>query len=316
MAGFSVANNEHFIRSNVWDTQLKRVFEDTLMGNTYCRMIPYWGGGALNMPSLGQTQSRDYVEGQQIIYDSVDTGNLTFTPGEYKSAATFITNKMKQDTFYMSELMSSFVPGQARALDLAMEIKLLGTGPLAQTAASTNAINTAPHRWIGTGTNETMSVIDFQKVRFALQKANVPMSGMIAIVDPSVEYALATQTNIVNGMSPVWGNIVKTGITTGMRFSTTIFGIDVWVSNNLRLNTATESISGLSTAVGAVNNLFFSTDAAALPFIGTIPQAPKVDSAYNHDFQREEFVTTCRFDYKLFRPENMVVIVTDTDQVV
>lgn len=314
MAGFSVANNEHLIRSNVWDTQLKRVFEDTLIGNKYVRMIPYWGGGALNIPSIGQAESRDYVEGQQIMYDSLDTGNLTFTPAEYKSSATYITNKMKQDTFYMNELMSTFVPSQARALAVAMEVKMLATGPAAQTAASTNSINTAAHRWVGSGVNETMSVLDFQRAKFALEKANVPMTGLIAIVDPTVEYALATQTNIVNGMSPIWGDIVKTGISTGMRFSTTIFGIDVWVSNNLKLNTTSETISSIASTVG-VNNLFFSTDSAATPLIGTIPQSPKVDSYYNHDFQREEFVTTCRYDYKLFRPENMIVVVTDTDQV-
>lgn len=72
MAGFSVANNEHLIRSNIWDTQLKRVLEDELMGNKLARMIPYWGGGAINIPSLGQALSRDYVEGQQVMYDAMD----------------------------------------------------------------------------------------------------------------------------------------------------------------------------------------------------------------------------------------------------
>jgi hypothetical protein len=147
-----------------------------------------------------------------------------------------------------------------------------------------------------------------------MQKANIPMTGLVSIVDPSVEYSLATQTNIVNGMSPVWGDIVKKGISTGMRFVTTIYGIDVWVSNNLRANTTSETISGLTSTVG-VNNIFFSTDATALPLIGTIPQPPKVDSYYNHDFQREEYVTSVRYDYKLYRPENFFSVVTDTDQV-
>src|SRR5678809_63950 len=147
MAGFSVANNEHLIRSNVWETQLKRVLEDELMGQRYCRMIPYWGGGTINIPSIGQALTHDYTEGQQVVYDAMDTGNFTFLPSKYKSAGTYITNKMKQDTFYMNELVSSFVPSQARAIAVTMETNFLAVGPAAQTAASTNSINTAAHRW-------------------------------------------------------------------------------------------------------------------------------------------------------------------------
>lgn len=317
MAGFSVANNEHLIRSNVWDKQIKHILEDQLQGNRYTKMIPYWGGGAINIPSIGQFLTHDYTEGQQIQYDSADTGNFTFTPTEYVSSATYITNKMKQDTFYMSELMATFSTGQARAIAVRMEVDALATGPAAQTAASTNSINTAAHRWIGSGTNETISIVDFAKAKFALQKANVPLTNLVAIVDPSVEYALATQTNLVNlSNNPTWGGIVKTGLAgdTGMRFITNIYGFDVYASNYLRTNTTSETISSVTASAG-VNNLFFSTSGDCLPIIGTVMQSPKVDSQYNQDFQREEYVTTARWDYALFRPENLVVVVTDTDQV-
>jgi hypothetical protein len=50
--------------------------------------------------------------------------------------------------------------------------------------------------------------------------------------------------------------------------------------------------------------------------VGSVRQAPRVDSEFNKDFQREEYVTTCRYGLKLYRPENVVVVVTDTDQVV
>lgn len=319
MAGFTTANNEHLIRSQIWDTDLQRVFSENLMGNRYVRMIPYWGGGTLNMPSLGQARTRDYVEGSQVQYDAMDTGNFTFLPTEYKSSATYITNKMKQDTFYMNELVSSFVPEQAQALAVAMEVSAFAAGPEGQTLANTNSINGASHRLVGSGTNETISVIDFQKARYALQKANVPLSNLIAIVDPSVEYALATQTNLVNfSNNPRWEGIIRTGVgggDTGMKFIVNIFGFDVYTSNFLKVNTASETIGGVTAAAG-VNNLFFSAASPrTLPVIGTVMQSPKVDSAYNHDFQREEYVTTCRFDHKLRNPDCLVTIVTDTDQV-
>ena len=98
----------------------------------------------------------------------------------------------------MSRLVSSFVPKMNRALQAAMEAKILSVGPDAQTAASTNAINGASHRWIGQGTNETIAPQDFAKALYALQKANVPLTNLVAIVDPSVEYALNTLSNLVN----------------------------------------------------------------------------------------------------------------------
>lgn len=317
MSGFSVAANDHLIRSNLWSSQLKEVFDAELMGMQYVDMITdFPDGTTINIPSIGQAEVLDYVEGQAVRYSSMDTGNFTFTIDQYKSSATFITNQMKQDSFYMGKLVSSFVPKQNRAIQAAMEAKILNVGPLAQTAASTNTINGAAHRWIGSGTNETMAPQDFAKALFALQKANVPMTNLVAIVDPSVEYALNTMTNLVNmSNNPRWEGIVGSGLSSGMRFIKNIYGFDVYTSQFLNLNTATENIGTPTTAVGAVNNLFFSAAGDAKPIVGAIRQSPNVDSEYNKDLQREEYVTTARYAFKLYRPENMVVVVTDTDQV-
>lgn len=215
----------------------------------------------------------------------------------------------------MSQLTSAFVPSMARALAVAMEVKALAVGPEAQTASSTNSINGAEHRWVGAGTNETMAVTDFAKLRFAFQKANVPMVNLIGIVDPSVEFALGTLTNLVNvSNNPTWQGIIKTGMTTGMKFLTSIYGIDLYTSNNLKVNAASETI-GSRTASAGVNNIFFSAASEVLPIVGAVRQPPKVDSEYNKDFQRDEYVTTCRYGVKMFRPENFVTILTDTDQV-
>jgi len=257
----------------------------------------------------------DYAEGQAVKYTAMDTGNFTFSIDQYKSSATYVTEKMKQDSFYMSRVIASFVPKMQRAISAAMETKILGVGPTAQTAADTNAINGAAHRWVGSGTNETIAPQDFAKALYALQKANVPLTNLVAIVDPSVEYALNTMTNLVNmSNNPRWEGIVTSGISSGMRFIRNIYGFDVYTSQYLQVNTSSETISSVTSAAG-VNNLFFSADATALPIVGLIRQAPKVDSEFNKDLQRDEYVTTCRYGFKLYRPENMVCVITDTDQV-
>jgi hypothetical protein len=316
MSGFSAANDDHLIRSNLWSNQIKEVFDGELYGWKHVDMITdFPDGDTLNIPSIGQAETLDYVEGQAIRYTAMDTGNFTFTITEYKSSATYITNKMKQDSFYMSRLVSSFVPKQSRALAVAMENDIMEIAPDGQTASDLNVINGADHRWVGSGTSETIDVVDFAKAKYALQKANVPMSNLVAIVDPSVEYKLSTMTNLVNlSNNPQWGGIVKTGISTGMRFITNIYGFDVYVSNYLKVNAASETIDSVTAAAG-VANLFFSATPEAVPFVGAIRQSPKVDSEYNKDMQRDEYVTTCRYGVKLFRPEAVCVVLTDTDQV-
>ncbi len=315
MAGWSTSTNEHLIRANIWQAGLDRVWEDELMGTRYVRMIDFPDGDTLNMPSLGQMETSDYAEGQAVKYNNADTGNFTFSITDYVQSGTYITNKMKQDSFYMSELMSSFVPAQARAIAVRMEVDVLSKGPDGQTATSTNAVNGIPHRWVGQGTNETISLLDFARARLALDKANAPRQGRVAILDPTCEFALGTLTNLVNvSNNPRWDGIIKTGMSTGMKFITNIYDFDVYTSNYLKVNTTSEAISGVTAAAG-VNNLFFSTAPDVLPIVGSIRQPPKVDSKYNQDFQREEFVTTCRWGFKLRYPQNMVVVLTDTDQV-
>jgi hypothetical protein len=316
MAGFSTNTNQHLIRSNIWSGQLKEVLEEELMGMRYVDMITdFPDGDTLNIPSIGQMEVQDFAEGQAVRYTAMDTGNFTFSINEYKSAATYITEKMKQDSFYTSRLVSSFVPKMRRALMKAIEVDVLSIGPDGQTVSDVNSINGADHRWVVSGTNETISVTDFAKALNSLQMANVPAVNLVAIVHPSVEYALNTLTNIVNvSNNPRWEGIIATGHSTGMRFVKNIFGFDIYTSINVK-NVGAETVDGLTVASGSVANLFFSAAPDVLPFVGSVRQPPKVDSEFNKDLQQEEYVTTCRYGFKLFRPENLCVVLTDTDQV-
>ncbi len=315
MAGISTSNTDHMIRSQLWSKQLKEYFEDQLIGMKYVKQITDFPDGELiNIPSIGQMVASDYEEGQAVKYSSLDTGNFTFQWTDYKQVSTFITQKMKQDSFYANELVSSFVPRMTRALDKAMEVDILSVGPDQQTASDYNLINGGRHRWVGSGTNETIGLADFVDARYALQKANIPLTNLIAIVDPSVELAFNKLSNLINvSNNPQWEGIVRDSIGTGMQFRFNVYGFDVYVSQNLKTGIA-ETIGG-RTATTGVANMFFSADSTALPIIGGVKQAPKVDSEFNKDYQRDEYVTTARWGFKLYRPENLVTVITDTDQV-
>jgi hypothetical protein len=315
MAGFSTGNNQHLIRANIWDPEIKEIFEDTLFATKYVDYLTgFPDGDTINIPSIGQMEVLDYQEGEAIRYTGMDTGNFTMSITEYKSSATYITNKMKQDSFYTAKLVSKFVPSMARAIAVAMEVDALAVGPDGQTVSDLNTINGGDHRFVASGTSQVMTTTDFARAKYALQKANVPMTNLVALVDPSVEFEFSTLTNLVNmNMNPRWEGIVKTGLSTGMRFITHVFGFDVYTSNNLKSGIS-ETIDSVAVTNG-VANLFFSAAPEALPYVGAVRQSPKVDSDYNKDLQREEYVTTCRYVHKLYRPEAQVVILSDSSQV-
>lgn len=311
MSGFTTQNTDYLIRSQIWSTQLKEVLEDELMGMKYVDMITdFPDGDTINIPSIGEMEQQDYVEGQAVKYTSMDTGNFQFSITDYVQSGTYITNKMKQDSFYVDRLISKFVPSQHRAIMTGIETKIMDVGPDGQTASDLNNINGAPHRFYAQGTGNVISVKDFALAKYSLQKANVPMTNLTAIVDPSAEYQLSTLTNLVNvSNNPQWDGIIRNGMSTGMKFFMNIYGFDVYISNYLKKG-VTETIDSQS-ATNGVANLFFSATQDILPFVGQIRQAPKVDGEYNKDFQREEFVTTCRYGFKLYRPENLVTVVSE-----
>lgn len=313
MSGFTTSAPDYLIRGEIWSTQLKEVLEDELLAVKYVNWLnEFPDGDTFTIPSVGQAQVDDYQEDTAVKYRAMDTGEFQFQITEYLSSATYITNKQKQDSFYMSQLTSMFVPKQNRAIMERLEADILGLQSQ-QTASSLNKINGAAHRFVAGGTNEVMRVEDFAKAKYALGKANVPMTNLIAIVDPSVAFAIETAPNLANiSNNPMWEGIVSTGMVTGMRFAKNVYGFDVYVSNHLA--DANETIDGKTTTAGKAN-LLFSAASDVLPFVGAWRQMPTVDSGYNKDFQREEHVTTARYGVKLYRPENFVVCLSDTDQV-
>ena len=314
MSGIMTTNTDHIIRANLWTTQIKDILEDELMGMGYVNMLTEFpDGDTFNIPSIGQMEAYDYVEGQPVVYNQLDTGNFTFSITDYKAAGTYITNKMKQDSYLANQLIATFPTKQARAILSQIDDTILALGPNAQTAGNTNTINGTDHRFVARGTNDVMTIQDFAKARHSLQMANVPMTNLVAIVDPSVEYTMNTLTNLVNVQNnPRWEGIISTGIGNGMKFLANIYGFDVYTSPRLKSGLS-ETISANAVTNG-VANLFFSAASDILPFVGAIRQPLKVESEYNKDYQREEYVTTCRYGFKLFRPENMVVVISDKVQ--
>jgi hypothetical protein len=313
----TTSNTTFLQRAQVYSSELKEILRDEMMAQRYVRMLDgFPDGNTFNIPSIGQAQVDNYTEDSAVTYRPLDTGNFTFSVDKYLSSATYMTKKAEQDTFYSSELMSRFVPEQERAIMEHFETTTLAAPEAGVSANSNEAINSISMRIGSTQTGEVMGLKEFAYARYALKKQNVPDSNLVAIVDPSVEYTLNTLSNLVNvSNNPRFEGLVREGIATGMRFIANVYGFDVYCSNFLP--TATDNaLPDLAagnqdySSTNGVVNLFFSADQSVNPFVGAFRQQPQVDYDYNKDHQRHEFVTTARYGVKLYRPENMVRVVT------
>lgn len=322
MSGMTTANMSQLTRSELWSSELKEILRDEMQAQKYVRMLDgFPDGDTFTIPSIGQLQVDNYEEDTDVLFRPMDTGEFQFTITEYLSSASYITNKAKQDAFYAAQLEAAFVPEQERAIMAHFERTTLATPEAGVTANSQELIDGIQHRWAGSTTGALIAVSDFARARYALKKLNVPDTNLVAIVDPSVEYTINTLTNLVSvSDNPRWEGIVSSGIATGMKFVKNIYGFDVYTSNYLKAATDNALTNAASTPANqdfsSVNgrvNLFFSAASNVSPFVGAWRQAPKVDFEYNKNKQRDEYVTTARYGVKLYRPENMVRVITKTN---
>lgn len=314
MAGYMDANTNYLTRSQVWSRQLKQLLLDDLYAQRFVRVLgDFPDGYTINIPSIGEAQQADYVEGAAIKYNAMDTGNFQFSFDQYKYSANAISEKFKRDSFYSQDVIAAFVPRQHRVLMEGYETRVFAVGNAGQTAGSVNAINGADHRWVGSGANNGISINDFARAQYALRKANVPLNNLCAILDPSTVYTLQTQTNVMNLLSPnpKWQSIVNENLATGFSFQFSLYGFDIYVSNYLP-TISSETISSTTVTNGVCNYLFSATPGDTQPWIGAFRQMPTVYSEFNKDLQQEEYLTITEYGIKLYRPENFVNIITAT----
>lgn len=317
MAGFEVRSNEHLIREQLWSKQLKTLTEEEMCAQRYVRILSdFPDGNLINIPSMGNAEVSDFVEGGAIKYSRFDTGNFQFELDQYKFSANSISEQFKQDSFYTSEVIAQFLPRQHRALMESFEARTLSRGNAAQTATDLNVINGASHRWVGGGTGQRITLNDFAKARYALRKALMPMTNLVAIVDPTVTHTIMTQTNIMNILTPdpKWQRVVNEGLVTGMTFRFNIFGFDVYESDFLP-RIADETIDSVQVQGGVANQFFSAAGGDILPYVGAWRQMPTVYSEFNKDLQQWEYMTIMRYGVEVFRPENMVNVLTALDVV-
>lgn len=322
MSGFTSSDvGTHLVRTELWSDQLKDILMDILQGQAYVNwMTNFPDGTTFTIPSIGEIPMREVNENNAVVYDQMDTGEFQFTIDRYVEAATFITDKAKQDAYYADQLIASFLPKMKRAIEENLETSIFALAN-SQTASNANSINGVSHRMIASGsTNTVLALADFARMKYALDKANASQR-RVAVIDPSQEYVLNTLTSVtaLTNTNAQFDGIVQEGFvnsTTGLRFMKNIYGFDVYVSNYLPTTTDTaitaDSRGSVSAPSSPVANIFMSVGADETPFKGAWRQMLNVEQERNKDLRRDEYVMNGRYGLKLYRPECLAVAISTT----
>lgn len=315
MSGNFTGNSGAIIRSELWAQQLEEILHEHLTGVPYVRQFDFPDGSAFTMPSMGTPLVRDLPEGTEVTFDALDTGEVQITLNAPVVAANSISEVLMEDSMWGADVMSAVPMEQAQAIMERFETDIFALANQ-QFAGTSNAnqINGIDHRRVASGTNEVMTPSDFAYAGYALKKAKVPTTNLVAFVDPSVAFALETSTNLVNvSNNPRWEGIIETGITQNMRFVKNVYGFDIFESN--LLPTANETINSITTTAGKANLFMSLARESIAPFVLAWKRRPKLDTDFDNKLREHQIITTARWGSGLVRDENLVVILSDTDQV-
>ena len=305
------SNNSQLIRTNVWANEVKDVLQEELMMDSHVRWITEFpDGDTLNIPTLSEMTVRNYSEGAQVTLDDPTTGNFTLTIDKYYQSGFKIPEKFRHDSFYVSVAESNFVQKLTRALleQKESDIANLQSG---QTSGNPNTINGVDHRYVGTGTARVIALADVQKAKLALDKAKVMRGNRRAFVDPEVTYQLQQISNVIQ--QDVYGSNahIREGMN-GTAYVGRFAGFDLFESLFLDTSltdaiTATAPSAGSLTATAGVANMFMGEEA----FIGAMRAMPDMDAWYDNNTRSDVYHVTMRYGIKLYRPESLVVVITD-----
>jgi hypothetical protein len=289
------------IRDDLWSKEIQEELEEELFGQTIVDFVTdFPDGDTLHIPTFSSLAARNYTENQDIIFDDMATGEFTLEIDKYYQLGVAITDKLKQDSFYVSEIQTKFPMHCVRGLmeRLENDIFLLHKK---QTDNDANTINGRAHRYVGGGASNVIALDDVAKAKLALDKANVSKIGRKAIVDPSVSYQLVNIDNVIR--QDVYGP--QTHLKDGFgktKFIGTYLGFDFFESNMLDEATALDYTTG-----GALKANFFIGEEA---FKGAIRQMPSIEFDRNVSKKRDEYSATMRFGLDLFREESFVCVLT------
>lgn len=303
------ANSTAFIEAEQYSATILRNLHDGMLPGSYFRDVTEFGSGTtLHIKTVGTVTIQDGAEDVPFDYTPIESGEVTLTITDYVGDAWYVTDELREDGAQVEALMSERSAESTRAIQEIWETRFLAKANSAQTAANPNLVNGFAHRIASAVANNIATLDHFIAMKLAFDKANVPMAGRVAIVDPIVAATLDGLVSIGRDVTPFGQQILENGFDREHQFLMNLYGWTIITSNRLPKGAFGD---GTTSITNGVANIFMSiADDNTKPIMAAWRRMPKVEGERNKDLRRDEFVTSARWGMGVQRVDTLGVLVT------
>lgn len=302
-------NSTAFIESEQYSAFILRNLVDGLLPSTFYRNVSDFGSGStLHIKTIGAVTVQDGAEEVPFEYTPIESGEVTMTITDYIGDAWYVTDELREDGSQVEALMAARSAESTRAIQEVFESRFLAKAQSLQTNANANAVNGFAHRISSAAAGNVMQLSDIIKMKLAFDKANVPMSGRVLIVDPVTAATLDGQVSIGRDVTPFAERILQNGFAREHQYLMNLYGFDIITSNRLPKGTFSDGTTSVSNAVA--NIAMCVADDNTKPVMGAWRRMPRVEGERNKDLRRDEFVTSSRWGFGGQRVDTLGVYIT------
>lgn len=303
------ANSTAFIEAEQYSSFILRNLQDGLLPGQFYRNVSDFGSGTtLHIKTVGTVTIQDGAEEVPFDYTPIESGEVTLTITDYVGDAWYVTDELREDGAQVEALMSARSSESTRAIQETFETRFLRKCNTSQTNANANTINGFAHRIASAEVNNVISLNHLISMKLAFDKANVPMAGRVAIVDPVVAATFDKTINFGRDVTPFAQNILENGFARDHLFIMNLYGWNIISSN--RLDTGSFG-DGTTTVSNGVANVFMCVaDDNTKPIMAAWRRMPKVEGERNKDLRRDEFVTSARWGFGTQRVDTLGIVIT------
>jgi hypothetical protein len=308
------ANSTAFIESEQYSAFILRNLHDGMLPGTFFRNVSDFGSGStLNIKTIGSVTIQDGAEEVPFEYTPIESGTITMTIDNYVGDAWYVTDELREDGAQVEALMAGRSSESTRAIQETFESRFLAKCNSLQTNAAANAVNGFAHRIASAEGSNRMQLADLIKMKLAFDKANVPMAGRVAIVDPVTAATLDGLVSIGKDVTPFAQRILENGFDRDHQYLMNLYGWNIITSNRLPKGNYSD---GTTSVTGGVANIFMCVaDDNCKPVMGAWRRMPRVEGERNKDLRRDEFVTSARWGFGGQRVDTLGVYITSASNV-
>lgn len=303
-------NTRAFVEAEQYSNFILMNLHDGLLPDTFYRDVAdFMHGDTLHIKTIGTVTLQETDENKPLVYNPIESGEITFTITEYIGDAWFVTDDLREDGNQVEALMAARATEHTRAIQERFETDFLATAAKPYATATTGLpVNGFNHFKVASTTNNVFDLDYLVDMRLAADKANVPAAGRVFIVDPVVEATLNKLVSITNDVTQFAKDILERGLAAGQRFISNWFGWDIMTSNRLYVGAANDGTTSIASAVFNIGMCIL--DDQTKPVMAAWRRKPSVEGERNKDFRRDEYVDTARYGFGIQRIDTLFCIAT------